>query len=301
VAQELGWIGFAADIYGPEYHQVDDLVLRRELATTYRNDTALFSGRIQAAVDAVKAMPGVDSDRIALAGYCFGGTGVLMYAFLGMEGVAAIVSIHGGLAYNTPVGPPVGPKLLVLSGGDDDASSEIMDLEHALDSANATWEITRYSGIEHAFSVFSDDRYNAFADTRSSESMYDFLRETFDEIEFESNEPDEFRVLTVPYDDVDGTKLQGYLAMPSDEWKRPLPAVVIFPDWDGVNDYEKKRATLLADMGYVAFAADIVRELQTTIICTAVHTQSVLRKSPFRRLTLFLVCHYSMVPIFKKT
>jgi dienelactone hydrolase len=74
VAKELGWIGFAADIYGPEYHTVDDLTLRRQLATTYRNDTALFSGRIQAAVDAVKTMPGVDPDRIALAGYCFGGS-----------------------------------------------------------------------------------------------------------------------------------------------------------------------------------------------------------------------------------
>jgi dienelactone hydrolase len=46
--------------------------------------------------------------------------------------------------------------------------------------------------------------------------------------------------------------------MPSDEWMRPHPVVVIFPDWDGVNAYEKKRATMLAEMGYVAFAADIV-------------------------------------------
>jgi dienelactone hydrolase len=235
------------------------MTLRRELYTTYVSDTALFTGRIQAAVDAVKAIPGVDPDRIALAGYCFGGSGVLMYALLGLnESVAAIVSIHGGLAFNPPAGPTVGPKLLILSGGDDDASSSIMDLETAFDTANATWEITRYSGIEHAFSVFSDDRYNAFADTRSSESMYHFLQEIFDEIEFVSAEPAAIRVTAVPYEDTDGTMLQGYLAMPDDTWQRPLPAVVIFPDWDGVNDYEKKRATMLADMGYVAFAADIV-------------------------------------------
>jgi hypothetical protein len=29
-------------------------------------------------------------------------------------------------------------------------------------------------------------------------------------------------------------------------------------DWDGVNEYEKKRATMLAKLGYVAFAADVV-------------------------------------------
>jgi dienelactone hydrolase len=45
--------------------------------------------------------------------------------------------------------------------------------------------------------------------------------------------------------------------MPGAEFERPLPAVVIFPDWDGVNQYEKERATLLAAEGYVAFAADI--------------------------------------------
>jgi dienelactone hydrolase len=286
----MGWIGFAADIYGPEFHQVDDLTLRRELYTTYTNDTALFTGRIQAAVDAVKTMPGVDPDRIALAGYCFGGSGVLMYALLGMNDVAAIVSIHGGLAFNPPAGPTVGPKLLILSGGDDDASSSIMDLETAFDTANATWEITRYSGIEHAFTVFSDDRYNAFADMRSSESMYQFLQEAFDEITFETNEPAEIRVTTVPYEDVDGVMLQGYLAMPDDTWKRPLPAVVIFPDWDGVNDYEKKRATMLADMGYVALAADIVSTVTYSHLSSPLlYPYTALRKYPYRFRLLTLV------------
>jgi dienelactone hydrolase len=167
VAKELGWVGFAADIYGPEFHVVDDVAIRRQLATLYRTDAALFTGRIQAAVDIVKTMPGVDPDRIALAGYCFGGTGVIQYVLLGLNDVAAIVSIHGGLAFNPPVDPPVGPKLLVLSGGQDDASSDIMDLENAFDSANATWEITRYSGIVHAWTVFGADRYNEFADMRS--------------------------------------------------------------------------------------------------------------------------------------
>lgn len=45
--------------------------------------------------------------------------------------------------------------------------------------------------------------------------------------------------------------------MPTSKWQRPLPAVVILPDWDGVNGYEQERATALAKLGYVAFAADI--------------------------------------------
>jgi dienelactone hydrolase len=258
VAKELGWVGFAADIYGPEYHTVDDSTRRHQLTSMYRNNNALFAGRIQAAVDFVKTLPGVDPTRIALAGYCFGGTGVLTYALLGLNDVAAIVSLHGGLASIPVPGPAIRPKLLVLSGGDDDTAADIMHLEKVLDRANATWEITRYSRIQHAFTVFSDKHYDPWADMRSWESMHHFLRETFHEIEFTSNTPKEFQVQTVPYEDVDGTRMQGYLAMPSAEWTRPLPAVVIIPDWDGVNAYEKQRATMLADMGYVTFAADIV-------------------------------------------
>mmetsp|Transcript_66861 Transcript_66861/g.207067 ORF Transcript_66861/g.207067 Transcript_66861/m.207067 type:complete len:594 (+) Transcript_66861:100-1881(+) len=35
------------------------------------------------------------------------------------------------------------------------------------------------------------------------------------------------------------------------------PLVVIVQDWNGMNEYEKERACMVADMGYVAFAADI--------------------------------------------
>jgi dienelactone hydrolase len=247
VARELGWVGFAADIYGPEYNVVDD-----SLTSMYLNDNALFAGRIQAAVDFVKTLPEVDPTRIALAGYSFGGTGVLTYALLGLNDVAAIVSLHGSLASIPKPSFSILPKLLILSGGEDDTAADIMHLEKVLDSANANWEISRST------TVISDNRYDPWADMHSWEDTHLFLLETFAEIEHTSNIPKDFKVQAVPYEDVDGTKLQGYLAMPSAEWKRPLPAVVIIPDWDGVNAYEKKRATMLAEMGYVVFAADIV-------------------------------------------
>ena len=51
------------------------------------------------------------------------------------------------------------PKVLVLSGGDDDAGSDIVSLEEKLNSISNTWEVTRYSGIEHAFTVWDDSEY----------------------------------------------------------------------------------------------------------------------------------------------
>lgn len=52
------------------------------------------------------------------------------------------------------------------------------------------------------------------------------------------------------------TVLQGYLAYDSAKTGN-RPAVMIVHDWDGITDYERMRARMLAELGYVAFCADI--------------------------------------------
>lgn len=229
VADELGYIGFAADIYGKDLHTVENITQRSELASLYRSNVTLFANRIQAAIDTVRTFDEVDDENVAAIGYCFGGTGVIMYALAGINDIKAVVSFHGGLGALPEPGPVAEPKMLVLSGGADDTSTEIIDLEMTLDAANATWEITRYSDIEHAFTVFDDDRYNEWADMRSWESMKEFLAECFGEKPFQSEPPAVTEVEAVNYTDVDGTELRGYLAMPSSDWQRPLPAVLVIP------------------------------------------------------------------------
>ncbi len=51
------------------------------------------------------------------------------------------------------------------------------------------------------------------------------------------------------------TTLEGQIAYPEQEGKRP--AVLIVHDWNGIDDYEKRRTKEVAQLGYVAFAADI--------------------------------------------
>ena len=254
VAEDLGYVGFAADIYGIDKHEVTDIDERRELATLYRSNSTLFVSRIQTAVDEIKALPEVDSDKIAVIGYCFGGSGVITYGLVGAEGVVGLVSFHGGLSDLPEADAVMEPKLLVLSGGEDDTATEVYDLENTLNAANSTWEITRYSGIEHAFTVWDDDRYNEWADERSWESMRGFLQEAFGEVAFDGMEPEATKVTALNYTDVDGAELRGYLSLPN---STPAIPVIILPDWDGVNEYEQLRATLLAESGYVGFAADI--------------------------------------------
>jgi dienelactone hydrolase len=63
----------------------------------------------------------------------------------------------------------------------------------------------------------------------------------------------------------DGTKLTGYLAYDdSVTAKGKAPGVLVFHEWWGLNDYIKSRADQLAKMGYVAFAADMYGNGQTT-------------------------------------
>jgi dienelactone hydrolase len=60
-----------------------------------------------------------------------------------------------------------------------------------------------------------------------------------------------------------GQKLAGYLAY-DDGNAGPRPGVLVIHEWWGLNDYTKGRARQLAEMGYVAFAADMFGEGRVT-------------------------------------
>jgi dienelactone hydrolase len=60
---------------------------------------------------------------------------------------------------------------------------------------------------------------------------------------------------TVEYKQGD-TVLEGFLAQPKNI-QRAVPAILIVHEWDGLGTYVKRRARMLAELGYVAFGADI--------------------------------------------
>ncbi len=72
----------------------------------------------------------------------------------------------------------------------------------------------------------------------------------------------EIRMQEVEYKDGD-TTCKGYLAY-DDVNTNLRPAVLVLPEWWGVDDYPKHRADQLAKMGYVAFVADIYGNGQVT-------------------------------------
>ena len=52
---------------------------------------------------------------------------------------------------------------------------------------------------------------------------------------------------------VNGQSYEGYYITPS----KNAPLVLMIHDWDGLTDYEVKRANMLADLGYAVFALDL--------------------------------------------
>ena len=114
----LGYVAFAADIYGKNIRPKDRDEAAK-LAGKYKADRTLLRAHVNAAYAELVKNPKVDAGKTAAIGYCFGGTTVLELARSGTP-VTGVVSFHGGLDSPTPAdGKNIKAKLLVLHGGDD--------------------------------------------------------------------------------------------------------------------------------------------------------------------------------------
>src|SRR4051812_4677558 len=69
---------------------------------------------------------------------------------------------------------------------------------------------------------------------------------------------------SIPYEHA-GVKLQGFIAYDDEKTaKGKIPGVLVIHEWWGLNDYTKGRAQQLAELGYVAFAADMFGDVFAT-------------------------------------
>lgn len=56
-----------------------------------------------------------------------------------------------------------------------------------------------------------------------------------------------------------GTNLNGYIAY-DENMEGPRPGIIVVHEWWGHNDYTRKRAEMLAELGYIALAVDMYGE-----------------------------------------
>ena len=117
--EKQGYVVFIADIYG-EGNIPTDNDAAAKIAGTYKQDYKAYQQRISVALEELKKQ-GANPDKIAVIGYCFGGTGALETARAQMP-VAGVISIHGGLAKgNDRLNVPIKTKVLVENPADDES------------------------------------------------------------------------------------------------------------------------------------------------------------------------------------
>jgi dienelactone hydrolase len=184
----LGYIAFAADIYGKGIRPSTGEEAAR-LAGRFKDDRSLFRRRCRAGLDALENNPLTDPMRVVAIGYCFGGTAVLELARSGAA-VAGFVSFHGGLATPTPEdGANIKGKVLAFHGADDPVVpvSEVVAFMEEMRQGKVDWQMVIYGSAVHSFTKqeSGDDpstgaAYNEKADRRSWEAMKSFFREVFE-------------------------------------------------------------------------------------------------------------------------
>ena len=183
---ELGYVALALDVYGRD-HIGSDLEVCRALMDALKADRPLLQRRLGSALSTLREQPEVDSSRLAVIGFCFGGLCALDIARTG-EDVAGVVSFHGLFdAPGNTTGNKIKAKILALHGWDDPLASpeKVLELATELSDMEADWQLHGYGNIRHAFTNPSADAssgvtiYNADADRRSWLAMHNFLTELF--------------------------------------------------------------------------------------------------------------------------
>lgn len=184
---ELGYIGFAIDIYGKGVRPQDRQACAAE-SQKYSSNHALLLSRIRAALTQVEKIEGADRSRVAMMGYCFGGMVALEAARAGVN-LKGAISFHGSLATRHPAQKGrTKARVLVLHGGADPLvpRSDVESLKKEMDDADVPLRIVEYPGALHAFTVPGPEPgpgatsgYNPEADKASWRELVRFLREIF--------------------------------------------------------------------------------------------------------------------------
>lgn len=175
--EKQGYIAFIADIYGEGNIPADNTSASKS-SGYYKTNYEAYQHRISLALDQLKKA-GADTGKIAVIGYCFGGTGALEVMRAGFP-VQGVVSIHGGLGKdkNRPNGE-ITTKVLIENPADDKGvTPEIYDaLVKELNDGNADWQIITYGNSGHTFTNPKSAEYNEIMAKRAWQHTLMFLEE----------------------------------------------------------------------------------------------------------------------------
>ncbi|MFO1157507.1 MAG: dienelactone hydrolase family protein [Reyranellaceae bacterium] len=182
----LGYAAFAMDYHGDGKPLANPADTQARL-TPWRSDPTGIRARALAALDVLKGQTEVDSGRLAVIGYCFGGTTALEVGRSGAD-VKAIVGFHSGLATTRPQDAArIKGRVLVCIGAEDPIipPEQRADFEKEMQAAGIDWRLQLYGGAGHSFTnPAADSRgmkgfyYHEATDRRSWNAMIELFNET---------------------------------------------------------------------------------------------------------------------------
>ncbi len=179
----LGYVAFAGDIYGKGIRP-KDAKEAGELAGKYKGDLVTLRARASLAIAELRKNKNVDTKKIFVAGYCFGGTAAIEVARSGAD-VNGVVSFHGGLAPSSD-DKNIKASILVLHGAVDPyvSKTDFDGFVKGMNEAKVDYQLVSYANAVHSFTEVgagSDNSkgaaYNELADKRSWIAMKNFLLE----------------------------------------------------------------------------------------------------------------------------
>jgi len=186
---ELGYVAFAADIYGQGIRPGSPAEAAK-MAGAFYKDRALLRARIRSAFEVLAIRDDVDAAKMLAMGYCFGGSAVLELARSGAP-VKGVVSFHGGLANPHPedAGNITG-KVLILHGAIDPHVSpeEMSQFQKEMNEAKVDYQVHTFPQTVHSFTIKGAGNdlskgaaYNAQSDRRSFALMKAFFEEVLED------------------------------------------------------------------------------------------------------------------------
>jgi len=182
----LGYVAFCADMYG-EGKVTEHPKDAGKMAQAVRMNAKVWLSRAEAALKKLQSFEGLDKDKIAAIGYCFGGSTALTLAYSGAP-IKAVTTFHAALPTpSAEQAKAIKAQILVCHGADDFfiPKEAIEKFKAALDGAKVKYHFESYPGTVHSFTVPGADKkeikgmaYNEEADKKSWQQMRDLFKET---------------------------------------------------------------------------------------------------------------------------
>jgi dienelactone hydrolase len=183
----LGYHVVVADLFGRRFTPGVDKEAAFAAMGELRSDRAALRDRLLSIVEEVRKREHVDSAKVSVVGYCFGGQCALDVARSGAD-VAGVAAFHG--LFDPPGLPPqpIKAKVLAMHGWNDPMvpPEAVVALGNELTEGGADWQIHCYGHVGHGFTNPNASQlgiagvaFNEAAARRSWAAAEDYLAELF--------------------------------------------------------------------------------------------------------------------------